>query len=472
MSMERADIEAIIQSGEFHRLVGEPEGRWLECKRGIYPLDEEKGKRELAKDVSSFANSDDGWILVGVATEGSPTRHEDVIAEITPFPRDLVNIDQYHSVLRSWLWPEPASVDIEWKETREQAGRGVIVIRVPEQPRERKPILIARTIDDAGKAQEVLFGYAERKLATSRPRTVQELHQVVRDGIQYQEQVDGRLQAIEVAMREVGDHISGAEPSVAPPPVLDFHELKGRVDQAIAQSGLLDRRIFGLLAAPAMATGLKTWSAPGKAGVAGALEKPPTVRQSGWDLRTWDTARIVAGKLRRVMVRGAKCIDLYRDGALILVVPVDQAFLTDGMRVPPGRAPVIINPLALIETTYNFLALFRLVQGDMEPSPDQTLVWADFRNLREWGPPACLPPYASGSRAQELAIEKSEKEASQSDWRKEFRIDTAESIGRSAYDIIEEIYLWFGLEVDMIPYTKEVDGRREIDVNGIRNSHP
>jgi predicted HTH transcriptional regulator len=69
LTLER--LESIIQSGDFINLLGESESGIFDCKSEIYTLTDELSKYELAKDVSSFANANGGYILVGVKTTKS-----------------------------------------------------------------------------------------------------------------------------------------------------------------------------------------------------------------------------------------------------------------------------------------------------------------------------------------------------------------------------------------------------------------
>jgi len=62
------ELEKIISDGDFHSLIGKIENDFFDCKTGIYDLTKNSKKRELVKDVSSFANSNGGYILLGPQT--------------------------------------------------------------------------------------------------------------------------------------------------------------------------------------------------------------------------------------------------------------------------------------------------------------------------------------------------------------------------------------------------------------------
>ncbi len=68
-----ADIKRIVSEGAWDSLLGESESEVLDCKMVPYRLEEVQGKHELAKDVSSFANAEGGFILLCMETTPSPT---------------------------------------------------------------------------------------------------------------------------------------------------------------------------------------------------------------------------------------------------------------------------------------------------------------------------------------------------------------------------------------------------------------
>ncbi len=47
-------IKEILASGAFDELIGMREADRLEFKSGVYPLTDERGKHELAKDISGM----------------------------------------------------------------------------------------------------------------------------------------------------------------------------------------------------------------------------------------------------------------------------------------------------------------------------------------------------------------------------------------------------------------------------------
>ena len=85
----------LLKRGDFSQLVGLIEDEGLECKKIPYRLDDDSQKRELAKDVSGFANGIGGIILLGVETYKNPAHSGDEIKLIHPFPQAHVDASRY-----------------------------------------------------------------------------------------------------------------------------------------------------------------------------------------------------------------------------------------------------------------------------------------------------------------------------------------------------------------------------------------
>jgi len=101
LTLER--LESIIQNGDFISLVGESESSIFDCKSEIYALADDLSKYELAKDVSSLANANGGYILVGAKTTKSEKRHCDEVSEIRAFNQQLCDPDKHIKVIFDWI---------------------------------------------------------------------------------------------------------------------------------------------------------------------------------------------------------------------------------------------------------------------------------------------------------------------------------------------------------------------------------
>ncbi len=162
-----SEIKSLVISGRADLLKGRIENEWFDSKGQPYRIETDYGKRELAKDISSFGNRSGGLILIGARTQPSATHWGDEIVEIRPLPKNLVNEVQYRDIIKEWLYPEPENIVISWHEVQ-SSGNGIWLIDIPPQPEEKLPFLIRRTIDEK-KNVEILFGYAKRVKDNSQP---------------------------------------------------------------------------------------------------------------------------------------------------------------------------------------------------------------------------------------------------------------------------------------------------------------
>src|SRR6266567_3104529 len=141
MRLDQDGVTEILMSGDFARLIGLVEDENLECKGQQYDLRQDGTKRELAKDISAFANADGGLIIIGVRTKKSFTHFGDEIDEIRPLDQSLLDPDQYYKILSEWLFPVPNDVKIIFYRAI-SSHKGVFALSVPRQAESRKPFLI------------------------------------------------------------------------------------------------------------------------------------------------------------------------------------------------------------------------------------------------------------------------------------------------------------------------------------------
>ena len=141
--MSVTDIDrarAALRAGRPEELLGLAECGWLDVKGGIYRLDEPGGAEELAKDVAGFANTrTGGLLLVGFSTRKE--HDSEILDQVLPAPRRLVDLDRYRKLIRERVVPAPREVSVEWISCGE--GKGVLVIDVPAQPPARLPHVVA-----------------------------------------------------------------------------------------------------------------------------------------------------------------------------------------------------------------------------------------------------------------------------------------------------------------------------------------
>jgi hypothetical protein len=452
------DIIHILKSGAFTKLIGAVETRIIECKGAPYPLKHETEKQELAKDVAGFANAEGGLILLGVATEINPMHREEEITKIRPFQEALVNIKQYYDVLQSWIYPALHQIDIQWYPSSDDVKKGIIAIQIPKQPETKRPFLVTRTVEITGKMNNIVFGYFERRRSSVDPITVTELHSILRDGLHY-ETLNNQYENIQESLSQIL-----SRPAEESKP--DLLQLRSeRVAEALAATGLASKPSFILTAIPDDSIEIQGLFSRNSE-IVKLLEKPPTLRYGGFDLNTGSPARIVRGVLRRATSEGNNSLELWRDGTVIFTAVGDANYLSWG-KYTPQMDFLKINQLTLAESTYLFAELCRLIfYQHSSPPPSKIEFTLELKYMTINNEPCGLysgplQRYSSGSLHR----------APNSDFivRVTFTGDDLRP-GQLAFELIKELYRWFGFEDDVIPYTKQIDGHLEIDPAQISHS--
>lgn len=196
------ELKKIISDGDFNPLIGKIENEFFDCKNQPYNLKNEYSKRELAKDVSSFANLNGGYILIGPKTKNSETHFGDEITEISLLNQDLVDPNQYKNIIKDWIYPdEIQGIRVYWKTSKNDNNKGIIVIEIPTQKESLKPFLISKTMEEGKKISETIFGYAERKGDTNDPKRIKDIYKIMRDGLLYDKKIENRFNNLESIMQ-------------------------------------------------------------------------------------------------------------------------------------------------------------------------------------------------------------------------------------------------------------------------------
>ena len=463
MELDFNALELIIEKCEFDTLKGKCESEFFDCKTVGYKLSEEEEKYELAKDVSSFANANGGFIFIGINTKKNEFRDCDEIRKICAFEQGKCKKSQYSDVVRTWIYPSINGINFKWYLIDENSDKGIFIIKIPVQRKDLKPFLIKRTPKESGGISTVLFGYSERKQDRSLSKKVEELQVLLRDGLNFSENIESRFQGIEATTQTILKLQSPPEKKVE-----KFEEVvkvDERIEYALQGVGLNQKRAMVLSAYPESVVRLRTIFSSDLQGIKHQLEEPPTIRESGFDLRTLDRANIVSGKFCRVTNGDRKVIDLYEDGALIAGFKADDDYLCWAMR------GLKINPVVLMESVCTFVLFYELVIEDMDTKPDGVNFRVVLHNLHLDDKKNYLTPYSFDRKGYRFAFDEGKKFAPENNWRSEnIKVELENfQVESVAYEIIREIYLYFGIEVNKIPYTKEVNGNWIIDIEQLKS---
>jgi hypothetical protein len=458
MALTKEKLNEIVAASDFDQLIGEVENIWFDCKGQPYSIKNDAGKRELAKDISSFANVQGGVILIGIKTKHSTTHFGDEIEELRPFAQSLVNTSQYKDIIRAWVYPELEGTEVEWIPTKSDSEKGIIAIKIPLQKESLKPFLIVKTLDE-NKRVETVFGYAERKSDNSQSLTVIDLQRALRSGFNYENLLKEKLDVIEILLRQKTEqNHANAENKT-------YTEKNGaRIEKALTYEDIGKKRNIILSAYPNQPGELKTIFLTTDGSIRKHLENPPILRHGGWSLETLDQARIVRGEMIRVTNGDVKVIDLYRDGSLIFAGLADNNFLAWGDSPLKQK----INAVAIVEIIYSFVNFYKLVLKDFKELPKEVIFGVQFRNMHLDGIKNYLVPYKLGSIPHIFDDEKQDAPDNNGSFAKSFLAQDYD-VAIIAYEILKEVYLWFCLEEDKIPYVKSENGLKMVEADAIKN---
>jgi len=448
-------VKRILERGVFPQLIGGLENYKIECKRSTYNLAQLSQKRELAKDVSGFANAEGGIILLGVETRKSLAHPHDEIKAVHGFPQDLLKASQFHNVLRTWIYPSLGNVEIKWFQSKQNISEGIGVIEIPEQSRAKRPFLITKTIEPSqgGKIEkitEILFGLVERRRDETIPTSVQELHSQIRDGRNFSF-INEQLELIKETLQTLQlGKVPESEPQSAIQELLD-----GRIGLVLSELDLGEKEpTFVLVAKPLTPVEFPDLFSSRDSTIVHLLEKPPTIRSSGFDLDVGgNAARIVeGGKRRRSLESKYKTLNLWRDGTLIFAA--DATDFVCWRPFDQNNVPLRIHQLALIESTFLFSELSKLVFNEALPKPGKVRYRLELKNITVNGVPCGLVPGIPGDYNWKFG--RNIHRASGSQIRAEIDWNSPDiDSGALSYRLICSVYEQFGMEHDKIPYTEE-----------------
>jgi hypothetical protein len=176
------EIRQILFGGRFDELKGTLETEFFEAKSEPWELNSERGKLDLAKDVSSLANWRGGIIVIGATSGKAATYQRNEIQEIHPLPISLAPTDRYTHVVGEWIYPVPEGVEFRWHPVPAEPDRGLIAVYVPNQNDGLRPFLVAHYIGEVGQRIDAVVGLVQRHGATTKTTPVEELHTFLREG--------------------------------------------------------------------------------------------------------------------------------------------------------------------------------------------------------------------------------------------------------------------------------------------------
>jgi hypothetical protein len=439
--MERDDVLQCFAEFAVDRLINQFENDWLECKREPHRLDSDPAIYELAKDVSALANSGGGLLLLGFATKKDDVHGRDRIAAITPFARDLFSETRWRQLLDNWLIPQAPALRVDIVER----DGGIVSLVEVDAAADNWPILIKRIPGPGGNASETMLAYCERSHDRARRMSPERFQTLLRDGLRYSDDIQGRLEALQAAVERLDDRNA--------PGFNALQRYPACRDVAVRAANLDQLPGLALIALPDRVVDLTELFSARGAALVRLLEHPPQIRDTGFNIQADINSVIVAGQSRRSVSPDHNVLEMYRDGVIVYAVRADGG----GLCWPGNRQPPQINPIFLVEHVYLFSLLCHQVlvpRGARGCSIRLELdrMWPHAPEAAPDGIPGLLGrpiPHAG--------------EVVQAAWGLQ---DVSPE--RFAAQLIAEMFWRFGIEADRIACTRVRDGQREIDPEAIQ----
>lgn len=449
------EVLNVLANGRFSELIGTIESDVLDFKGAPYRLESTKEKLELAKDVSGLANAGGGVLVMGIGTsvlEGYP--HE-VADDIRSFTAAMLDVKQYEDVIANWIYPG-LNLEIKWVPSSEDAEKGVAYIRISESEVGRKPFLTVAVLQEDNKKLGNVVGFFQRKGDKVIHWSAEELHHAFRDGRRF----DEHLSEIGETLGKILSQRKTARPRGVAPDIVNK-----RIESAIEAVGLTDSISYVLVSYPDTDVEISGLFESRTSDVVKLIDEPPQLRYAGFDISTHERTRIVNGEFRRSVLKAYKLLEVWRDGMIVFVTDGGEGFLCWGDY--RRRDFLRINTIGLVESVYLFSLFVRKVY-ELGGVPDsQVQMGLQIRNIpedRKYGLPKSTPGGVRWYANVDLAYTESNEILAEK--KAHWAQVPAEAL---AYGTLCDFYARFGVEHEWIPYVKEQDGEKVIDVDKIKN---
>lgn len=210
---QTARIKSILESGNLEGFVGLLEDLHFEAKNCTpYDLGTEKGRYELAKDVSALANSEGGYIVIGLHDERVTDQRTDRVRGLDLFEEAALSVTQILGVIKEYVYPALKNLEIRWVASAADSARGLCYIHIPRQSEAKKLFIITSVFADSARQTGGVIGIARRVGADSTPMTAHDLYNLIRRGHDPQGQQLTRIEEKIDALSE--SRLSSRGPSI------------------------------------------------------------------------------------------------------------------------------------------------------------------------------------------------------------------------------------------------------------------
>lgn len=338
-------------------LVGVPESQEIEFKLAPYQLTTDGQKLEYAKDIAAMANGGGGVIVIGIETRRDENIGQDVSHRVRPVAPDTVNSDAMQAVAREWVYPPLRGLEIrDWPGAT--AEELLVSVRVP--PFHEAPgLALVRGAEIDDRVDRRQFTIVRRSGGYKDYLTPAEVYEWIRRG-------------------RSGVTLGGRERPVGLP---DQAEHDAAVAQQFERAGtILQNEDWPTFV-------LQAWTQPPARidrmhdadGVRALLREPPSLRSSGFNFQWWGDSGPDVEPDGGLRMPGGDRGTFWLTPTGILTVAVQAGPELLGWAMHKHSSAPLINPLALIELTYEFCHLYLRTLAPFFRPPEGTMLQTFLR---------------------------------------------------------------------------------------------
>lgn len=183
MSNTISKISELIASKDLSQFIGIKEGLNFDAKdKMAYKQDNISDKFEIAKDVSSFANADGGYIIIGLHTKSLIEENTEEVDVLQLMAKADFSVDYWLDIINSFIHPEIRDIKIGWVEEKNNKDIGLFYIYVPKQDNDKKYFLIKTVNEEGVFLKKIVFGLAIRDKSNTNVKTINQIYQMIKKG--------------------------------------------------------------------------------------------------------------------------------------------------------------------------------------------------------------------------------------------------------------------------------------------------
>ena len=184
MTPEIKNILEIIDKKDFSKFINMKENQYFEAKNSNpYDFDDPNDRYELAKDVSSFANMEGGYLIIGLKTKPLDSEKTDIVTSLDLIKKVGSETGKFSGIIKEYIYPQIDGLEIKWVEDKLNPGQGIVYIFIPKQKDDKKLFLVKNIIEEGKKLKEIVFGIAQRDISSNQPLTITQLHNKIKYGM-------------------------------------------------------------------------------------------------------------------------------------------------------------------------------------------------------------------------------------------------------------------------------------------------